>query len=350
MLVPANNFGPAARVRDLNATNDSDIAGLQEKIDECRKSSREARETITQLQQKAGVASTDELRISIQRSDDMRKLNAELDRLTAALTQDGDGLSVAELCVECSGIDLDAITAKDQTITEEVQELRNRQMEAREARNTARKAFEAIGGDDRAARDAADRQAALAEMTEIAEQYVRVRSAVVLLEWAIDRYRREKQAPMLKRAGELFAILTCGSFQTLQLEFDEHDNARLAGIRQDGRRVTVSGDEHRHCGPALPRAPNRCDRGLSRPCRAPAVRRTICSSTSTTSARRQASASWASSPKRRRSYSSRTTSTFSRWPEEFWATRLPELCWQRRRARRSARRPHDSSRSSIDCS
>ncbi len=70
---------------------------------------------------------------------------------------------------------------------------------------------------------------------------MRLRSAIALLQWAIDRYRREKQAPMLKRAGELFAILTCGSFQTLQLEFDDHDNAQLAGIRQDGRRVPVSG-------------------------------------------------------------------------------------------------------------
>ena len=62
-------------------------------------------------------------------------------RLTKALTQDGDGLSVAELATECLGIDLDAIAAKDQTVTEEVQELHNSQMEAREARNTARQAF-----------------------------------------------------------------------------------------------------------------------------------------------------------------------------------------------------------------
>ena len=231
----------AARLQDLKAAKDSDIAGLQEKIDECRESSREARETIAQFGQKAGVASTDELRCAIQRSDEMRKLGDELDRITNALTQDGDGLSLAELSAECLGIDLDAIAAKDQTINDEVKELRNRLMEAREARNTARQAFESIGGDDRAARDAADRQAALAEMTEIAEQYVRLRSAIMLLQWAIDRYRREKQAPMLKRAGELFAILTCGSFQTLQLEFDEHDNMQLAGQRQDGRRVPVAG-------------------------------------------------------------------------------------------------------------
>jgi uncharacterized protein YhaN len=231
----------AARVRDLKAAKDADIDGLQEKIEECRESSSEACQIIARLQHGAGVESMDDLRIAIQRSDEMRMLKAELDQLTTALTQDGDGLSVAELSAECAGSDLDAVVSKEQTITEEVQELQNRLMEARENRNTARQAFEAIGGDDRAARDAADRQAALAEITDIAEQYVRLRSAIVLLQWAIDRYRREKQAPMLKRAGELFAILTCGSFRTLQLEFDEHDNAQLAGIRQDGRQVPVVG-------------------------------------------------------------------------------------------------------------
>lgn len=233
--------GDAARVRDLKAAKDSDIAGVQKKVEECRASSGEAREIIARLQRTAAVSSIDDLRIAIQRSDEMRALAAALDRLTQALTQDGDGLSIADLTAECSGTDLDAVAAKEQTITEEVQELRNRLMEARETRNAARQAFEAVGGDDKAARDAADRQAALAEIAEIAEQYVRLRSAIVLLQWAIDRYRREKQAPLLKRAGELFAILTCGSFKTLQLEFDDHDNMQLAGIREDGRRVPVAG-------------------------------------------------------------------------------------------------------------
>jgi uncharacterized protein YhaN len=167
----------ATRLRDLKAAKDSDVDGLQEKIDKCRASSREAREIIARLQQTAGAASIEDLRTAIQRSDDRRSLTTELDRLTTALAQDGDGLSVTDLSAECSDSDLDAIAAKEQTVTEEVQELRNRLMEARENRNTARQAFEAIGGDDRAARDAADRQAAFAEITEIAEQYVRLRSA-----------------------------------------------------------------------------------------------------------------------------------------------------------------------------
>jgi uncharacterized protein YhaN len=229
------------RVRELALAKDSSLSGLQEKIDECHESCREARDVINRLQDAAGVQTIDALRVAIRQSDEMRKLRSEFERLTNALAQDGDGLSIAALSDECAATDLDEIAPREQTVTQEVSELRDRLMEARESRSNARRELEAIGGDDRAARDAADRQAALAEIKEIAEQYVRLRSAILLLQWAIDRYRREKQAPMLKRAGELFAILTGGSFQTLQLEFDDDDNVELAGMRQDGRRVAVAG-------------------------------------------------------------------------------------------------------------
>ena len=114
-------------------------------------------------------------------------------------------------------------------------------METGELRSAARREFESVGGDDRAARAAADRQAALAEMKDIAEEYVRLRSAELLLQWVVERYRREKQGPLLKRAGELFGMLTDGSFEGLQVDYDEQDKPELAGIRQDGSKVNVSG-------------------------------------------------------------------------------------------------------------
>jgi uncharacterized protein YhaN len=75
-------------------------------------------------------------------------------------------------------------------------------------------------------------EAALAEMKEVAEHYVRVRSAAALLQWAIERYRRDKQAPLLKRVGQLFKTLTGGSFSDLRLEFDEQDHVQLVGLRR----------------------------------------------------------------------------------------------------------------------
>jgi uncharacterized protein YhaN len=231
----------AKRIRDLANENESVLRGLQTKVDECNDSCRDAREVIRQLQKVAGVETVDALWIAIRQSDEMRGLRTGFDRLSDALAQDGDGLSIVALSEECAAIDLDGIAAREQTVTEDVQELRGRLTEASENRTNARREFQAIGGDDRVARYAADRQAALAEIKEITEQYVRLRSAILVLRWAIDRYRREKQGPMLNRTGELFAVLTGGSFQTLKLEFDDDDNVALAGIRQDGRRVAVAG-------------------------------------------------------------------------------------------------------------
>ena len=70
-------------------------------------------------------------------------------------------------------------------------------------------------------------------MSAIATDYVRVRSACLLLQSSIERFRRENQAPLLKRAGQfkragqLFSILTNGSFESLQLDFDEDDKPHL---------------------------------------------------------------------------------------------------------------------------
>lgn len=228
-------------MRDLAATKETALEALREKIEECQESCCDACAIISQFKEVAGVETIEALRAVVQRSDDARQLRTESNRLTNALTQDGDGLSVTTICDECAAVDPDDVVAKEQTVTQEVKDLRVRLMEAGENRSNARREFESIGGDDRAARDAADRQAALAEMKEIASQYVRLRSAVLLLQWAIDRYRREKQEPMLKRASELFAILTGGSFQSLQLDFGDDDRVELTGIRLDGKRVTVAG-------------------------------------------------------------------------------------------------------------
>ena len=231
----------AMRVRDQAEAKDLAHATLQKKIDECEASCRDARDVIDRFQKMAAAATIDAVQIAIQQSDRLRALQTEFERLTNALAQDGDGLSIAALSEECAAIDLDDIAAREQTVMQELQDLRDRLMEARENRNNARRAFDGIRGDDRAARDAADRQAALAETREIAQQYVRLRSGVALLRWAIDRYRREKQAPMLKRAGELFAILTGSSFETLRLEFDHDDKVHLAGMRRDAKRVGIAG-------------------------------------------------------------------------------------------------------------
>jgi uncharacterized protein YhaN len=202
---------------------------------------REAAQAIASLRRAAGCADDAALREAIGRSSALAALKAELGQVLQVLEQEGDGLPVAELDRECAGADLDRNTAREETLAHRMEDLRGRQAAAIEARSQARDAFQAIGGDDAAAQAAAQRQEALAAMRDAAEGYVRARSSALLLRWAIDRYRRERQAPLLRRAGELFATLTRGSFQALAVEYDAQDRPRLTGLRADGKAVPVPG-------------------------------------------------------------------------------------------------------------
>lgn len=230
------NQGLATRDQKNQAIED-----LREKLDECNASRKDAQAIISGLQQVAGVDTVDALRAAIQQSDALRAFKEEQGRLRTALEADGDGVGVEMLAEECQSCDLDQAAAREETLAQSLKDLRQRQIDAVQRRNEAARLFEAVGGDDIAAKAAADRQVALAEMKEAAAQYVRVRSAAIVLKWAIERFRREKQAPLLKRAGELFAILTGGSFEKLTLEFDDKDRPHLAGARSDGGTVGVSG-------------------------------------------------------------------------------------------------------------
>jgi uncharacterized protein YhaN len=231
----------ANRIREQQKNKDAAISALQIKIDECEVSGREARETIQHLQETVAAKDIDQLKGAILNSDKLRELGSERVRVMGALAKEGDGLALAELSQECEAVDIDQVSAREQTLEQDLKDLRGRLTEAAEHRTQTRGAFDAIGGDDRAAAAAAARQAALAELREVAEQYVRVRSAATLLQWVIERYRREKQAPLLKRAGQAFATLTGGSFSDLRVEFDENDSAQLVGLRPGGELVRVGG-------------------------------------------------------------------------------------------------------------
>ncbi|MGB6176595.1 MAG: AAA family ATPase [Methylocella sp.] len=231
----------AKRIREHQKNKDAAISTLQKKIDECEASGREARETIQRLQEAAAVKDIDQLKGAILNSDKLRELASERIRVMGALAKEGDGLALAELSTECEAVDIDQVGARELTLEQDLKDLRGRLTEAAEHRTQTRSAFDAIGGGDRAAEAAAARQAALTALREVAEQYVRVRSAATMLQWAIERYRREKQAPLLKRAGQVFATLTGGSFSDLRVEFDENDSAQLAGLRPGGELIRVGG-------------------------------------------------------------------------------------------------------------
>ena len=231
----------ARRIRDLEARKKQEIEDFENNLLALQRKLQTARGSVNHLKSAARVETSEELRRAIDKSDNLRSLQRELSSVLRTLEQQGDGLTPAELEEECDEVDIDQVVAQEETTDAKLRRLREQLAIAAEDRAQARDALQAVGGDAVAAQAEATRQEALVEIGEISERYVRVRTSALLLRWAIDRYRREKQAPLLKRAGELFATITGSSFTQLRVDYDSRDQAFLTGLRPSGEVVRVSG-------------------------------------------------------------------------------------------------------------
>ena len=223
--------------RELTET----VADRRRKVEELEERRKAGWTSVRPLLEAAGVEGVEELRDSIERSDLLRTLNEKLVGVMETLDRQGDGLAIEVLEEECRDVDIDAAQVREEAAEAELKVIGEELEEAIVARTEGRNAFEAIGGGDAAARAAADCEEALAAMRDAAERYVRVRASGMLLRWAVDRYRKEKQGPLLKRAGELFRVLTRNSFERLEVRIDERDTMHLTGVRPDGEVVAVPG-------------------------------------------------------------------------------------------------------------
>ena len=103
-------------------------------------------------------------------------LRQELASVLEMLNQQGDGLAMDVLEEECRDVDIDQVCAWEEAAEGKLKFLQEQLHEAVAAQTEARQKFQSIGGDDAAAKAAADRQEALAAMREAAERYVRVRA------------------------------------------------------------------------------------------------------------------------------------------------------------------------------
>jgi len=231
----------AERIREQRERQDETVEDLKEQTRLLEGERRELEAGILHLKQTSGADGIDTLKAAIERSDTQRTIQSERSTIMDKLQEDGDGKSVEELEDECEGVTLDDVAAREASLDGELDDLRIQQAAAGEERSEARQAYQAIGGDDAASQAAAAKEEALAEINEAAEKYVRVKTSAILLQWAIDRYRREKQAPLLKRAEALFQIMTGGSFASLRVDYDDQDKASLAGVRPDESVVPVTG-------------------------------------------------------------------------------------------------------------
>lgn len=192
------------------------------------------------LFERSGAQIVEALREAVMRSGLVRALNTSIEIAERAVGEGGDSMSLSVLESEASCEDLATITARiDATMAEQAQQQATRdalllgKRESEQHRAT-------IHGQDDAAIAEAHRQGAIAQMSGAIDRYVKLRVSARMLRWAIDRYREEKQDPLLKRTGQIFATTTLGSYVGLTVDYDG-DRPLLKGRRLDGKLVGVEG-------------------------------------------------------------------------------------------------------------
>lgn len=186
----------------------------------------------------AGVATIDELPEAERRSARAAELHEQLPDLERQITDTGHA-PLHELIERAADADPDRLDAQSAEGEDEIarleEQLRGLDVHIGELGGERRK-MECLRGAAGAAEHVEQR---VAQLRELAERYVRLHLAAWALSEAIDAYRRAHKTPVLERADALFAQLTCGWFQGLEVTFDEDDNPALVGVRVTGEKVSV---------------------------------------------------------------------------------------------------------------
>lgn len=177
------------------------------------------------------------LRELLRKAGEARRLGDERRKAETDIVDHGEGRALEVLIGEVDGADPDRLATEAQALSERMDDLNGRVETQSAVRQAAESAFRAIDDGPQAAVAASDMAQARSEMAEQAELYMRKRAEIRLLRAGIERYRKEKQAPLLARASELFAVLTLGGFSGLIVEY-EGDAPKLLGVRADGASVT----------------------------------------------------------------------------------------------------------------
>ena len=227
----------------------TEIERLRDAIDEEkqeRSKNVDDRETtlhqVNALKTQANVEKVSELQDVIERSDRKRNLLNQLEDLRGLLQEQSDGLTFDQLVEECSRVDsLDAARDEETGLNDVVEDLQEQLQEMHSQSSDLKHELDSMRqADGRTAELEFEKEVAVTEMKEAIERYVPLKASTIVLNWAIEKFQQEKQAPLLMRASEFFETLTEGSFSRLVTDFDGKNDSLLA-VRHDGTTVRVQG-------------------------------------------------------------------------------------------------------------
>lgn len=218
---------------------DAAIAGEQRRLGQAETAATIQRDRLAELARQAGVESPDQLAAIEDDAARKRRLLERVADIEEQLVRSA-ARPLAEVLAEVEGQELAAANARLDELETLIAERETDVENAHTADLEARRAFDAIDGGDAAAWAQQEAEEITVRIARQARAYARARLAGAIVARVAQTYRERHQGPVLRRASEIFARITLGSFSGLVMDYED-DRQMLLGQRPDGSRLGVGG-------------------------------------------------------------------------------------------------------------
>ncbi len=233
----AGRLTEALQVQSMARQAEKRVAELGEQIVTTEAHVGSAREALDGLCK--GLPPAEQASLQIAELEARESILASLRQQRRTLLALSRGRSEAELRAAMDGFD-------DAAAAAEIEELQTRQMQLGEEENEifarlreAEKQLEELENGAGAEIALQLKRNAESQLLHCARVWAVKRVAQMLLSDAIEHYRSQQEAPLLKRAGELFSGMTAESFSGIEQAYDESDAVRLVGRRAGAGAVGI---------------------------------------------------------------------------------------------------------------
>ena len=157
----------------------------------------------------------------------------DTDALGSVIWNSCGNVPLGEFVAQVGAANLDLLPVELERLREEIGALEEQKDNYTRERDSIDKDFQLREAAVALRSASVEKESAAARIEALTSEYIEQQLGSTLLAKAMALYREKHQDPLLKRAGEYFAVLTCGAFASLAI--DEDDNRRvLKGVRGHG--------------------------------------------------------------------------------------------------------------------
>lgn len=175
------------------------------------------------------------------KSERARFLNEMIEKSRQHLLAYCGTQSIEEFIKEAENVDIDSIDSQLRSIGDEIHNYETELSEMDRTIGGLKSELKTMDGSANAVEAREKAEGILSNIKKDAEQYLKLRIALSILRFEIDRYRERNQSPLLKRAGEIFSQLTLNSFSAIKTVYNESDKPVLACLRPSGEMIGING-------------------------------------------------------------------------------------------------------------